>query len=66
MKQNSLTFDEEKTLNNLKRKVKEEDLIINKSDKGNAAVVNKRSTYVEKMEQLFSSVVDRDRVRVMT
>ena len=54
MKQNSLTFDEEKTLNNLKRKVKEEDLIINKSDKGNAAVVNKRSTYVEKMEQLFS------------
>ena len=26
VKQNSLTFDEEKTLNNLKRKVKEEDL----------------------------------------
>ena len=41
VKQNSLSFDEEKTLNNLKRRV-EEELIINKSDKGNATVINKR------------------------
>ena len=54
VKQNSLSFDEEKTLNNLKKRVKDEELIINKSDKGNAAVINKRSIYIEKMEHLFS------------
>jgi len=54
IRQNSLTLDEEKTLNNLKLKVKECDLIINKSDKGNAAVVNKKSDYITKMQLLFS------------
>ena len=54
IRQNSLTFDEEKTLNNLKKKVKENDSVINKADKGNATVINKKSDYVTKMEDLFS------------
>ena len=53
--QNSLTYDEELTLNNLKRKVKENDLIINKADKGNATVINNKSEYIKKVEQLFTN-----------
>ena len=54
IRQNSLNYDEEKTLNNLKKKVKEKELIINKADKGNAAVITEKCEYIKKVEQLFS------------
>jgi hypothetical protein len=54
IRQNSLNYDEEKTLNNLKKKVKEIELIINKADKGNAAVITEKCEYIKKVEQLFS------------
>ena len=54
--QNSLTYDEEKTLNNLKRKVKEHELIITKADKGNATVITPKLEYVEKMRK-FSLIL---------
>jgi len=52
--QNSLTFDEEKTLVKLKSKVKENDLIVAKSDKGNATVIIKKEDYLNKMETILS------------
>ena len=54
IRQNSLNYDEEKTLLNLKKKVKEKELIINKADKGNAAVITEKCEYIKKVEQLFS------------
>jgi hypothetical protein len=54
IRQNSLNYDEEKTLTNLKKKVKEKELIINKADKGNAAVITEKCEYIKKVEQLFS------------
>ena len=51
---NSLTFDEEQTLIKLKTKVKDKDLIVSKSDKGNATVVTKKVDYIAKMEEILS------------
>ncbi len=50
----SLTFDETKTLHKLKEKVVTNKLIINKADKGNAAVVSSRAAYIEKVEKILS------------
>ena len=52
--QSSLTFDEEKTLLKLKSKVKDNELIVSKSDKGNATVVTNKAEYIEKMETILS------------
>jgi hypothetical protein len=60
--QTSLTFDEENTLKKLKIKVKENNLIINKADKGNATVVSKKPDYLNKMETLLS---DRSKFKII-
>ena len=54
IRQNSLNYGEEKTLTNLKKKVKDKELIINKADKGNAAVITEKCEYIKKVELLFS------------
>ena len=43
-----------KTLLKLKSKVKENDLIVSKSDKGNATVFTKKVDYIAKMEEILS------------
>jgi len=52
--QNSLTYDEEKTLSKLKMKVKDNSLIITKANKGNATVITKKDDYVYKMNKILS------------
>ena len=52
--QNSLTFEEEKTLVKLKTKVKDNSLIVTKADKGNATVINKRADYIDKLQKILS------------
>ena len=52
--QNSLTFEEEKTLVKLKSKVKDNSLIVTKADKGNATVINKRADYIDKLQKILS------------
>ena len=48
-----MTFDEEKTLFNLKSKVKEQNLIITKADKGNATVITeKNETHFFRYDQI--------------
>ena len=59
---NSITFDEENTLKQLKIKVKENDLKINKAAKGNAIVISKIPDYFNKVETILS---DRTKFKII-